>query len=405
MTVTTGQLGGTRTCIELDGGLMVRFSYEGYPQDIRFGEGSIVELDAMVDQFSWRRVLFVTSGSHRRNGNAERAESMLGSRLALTFDRTLPHVQEEQVDDVTARAWSHEVDGIVGLGGGSVMGMSKAISDALHECRMGHPAREAPPFEPAAVPTIVLPTTYAGSEMTTVYGVTRPVNGGRRKQTVSGRNIVPRGVIYDPALTVDLPADITTTSAMNALAHCFEALYSIKRNPLSTAAALGGIQAIGEALPAVHVDGKDLAARTRMLDGAFLAGCALSQVAMGIHHGVCHVLGGSAGVPHGVANAIVLPHALRFNRDAAAAELAQAAVVLGLARHRDEPGAATATVIDWLDALVDEVGLPTRLREHGVDQNDLSRLAGIALDCGPARNNPRPVRDVDEMTAFLAAMW
>jgi alcohol dehydrogenase class IV len=384
---------------------MRSFEYSGYAQDIVFEAGAVEQLESVVDRFGWRRVLLCTSGSQRRNGHAARVESGLGARRLATFDGVRQHVQEEQVNEFAATARDLGVDAIVALGGGSVLGIAKAVSDVLHEASAGYPGRQAGPLEPAQVPTIAIPTTYAGSEMTTVYGVTRVVDGVPRKLTVSGRNVVPRVVVYDPPLTVDLPAELTTTSAMNALAHCFEALYSIRRNPLSTSVALGGIRAIGASLPRCYADGRDLDARSRLLEGAFLAGTALSQVAMAIHHGVCHVLGGTAGVPHGVANSIVLPHALKFNREAAARDLASAAVVLGLSGIGDDPVRSTGALIDWMDGLVAEVDLPTRLRDYGVKRDDLPELARIAFDGGPVKYNPRPVRDASEIEELLRTMW
>jgi maleylacetate reductase len=384
---------------------MKQFHYAGHSQDVHFGRGIVDSLGDTIADFGFERLLFCTSGSQRRSGKADRVEQALGSRISVSFDRVQPHVQEEQVNEVLGLARENNVDGVVALGGGSVLGMAKAVSDALQEDRTGTLARKAHPLEPALVPTIVIPTTYAGSEMTSVYGVTRPVDGGRRKITVSGRNVVPRVVIYDPELTLDLPHDLTGTSAMNALAHCFEALYSVKRDPLSSAAALGGIRAIGFALPQVHENSQDLQARAGLLEGAFLAGSALAQVSMAIHHGVCHVLGGSAGIPHGVANTIVLPHALRFNKDVAQTELAEAAIALDLARRDDDRRAAAELVIEWLDKLGDDLGLPKRLRDAGVDADDLPRLAEIALMGDPVKNNPRPVKDSAEMEDFLQEMW
>jgi maleylacetate reductase len=380
------------------------FRYAGHAQDIVFDVGASNDLEPIVAPYSWSRILFCTSGSHIRNGNAQRVSSALGNRIVATFDSVQPHVQVEQVEEATELAESERVEAVIGLGGGSVIGMAKAISDRLQERRTGELARNAHPLQSAEVPTIILPTTYAGSEMTSVYGVTGPVDGVRRKMTVSGRNIVPRVVVYDPDLTVDMPFELTGTSAMNALAHCFEALYSSKRDPLSTAAALRGIRAIGQSLPAACRDGDDIQARSDLLEGAFLAGAALAQVQMAIHHGVCHVLGGTAGIPHGVANTIVLPHALRFNRDAAQNELAEAAIVVDLASRDDNPVDAGDRIIDWVDQMGWDLGLPKRLTDYGVSEEDLPELARIAFDGGPVKANPRPVASPDELVTFLRAM-
>ena len=383
---------------------MTPFTFSGHAQDVVFGTGKTDEIARVIGPFGWTRAMFVTSGSHIRSGNAGRAIAALGDLVVARFDAVQPHVQAEQVSEALTLASEHEVDVIVGLGGGSVIGMAKALSDRLHEQRTGVLARDANPLTGPVVPTVILPTTYAGSEMTSVYGVSGPVDGVRRKITVSGRNIVPRVVIYDPSLTTEMPWQLTGTSAMNALAHCFEALYSAKRDPVSSASALRGIRAIGLTLPRLYNQGDDIEARGDVLEGAFLAGSALAQVQMAIHHGVCHVLGGTAGVPHGVANTIVLPHALRFNRDVVAAELAEVAITLDLATRQDDQLESADRVIAWLDRLCRDLELPRRLGDYGVSEAQVPELARIAMDGGPVQANPRPVNSADEMETFIRAM-
>jgi maleylacetate reductase len=384
---------------------MRTFNYAGHAQEIHFGAGESNRIAELLEPYGWSRLLLCTSGSHLRNGNAARIENALADQIAARVDNVAPHVQSEQVEEALKLALENDVQAIVGLGGGSVIGLAKAVSDRLHQAHTGTFARDASPLTPAIAPTVILPTTYAGSEMTPVYGVTGPVEGVRRKVTVSGRNIVPRVVIYDPELTLGMPAELTGTSAMNALAHCFEAIYSVKRDPLSSAAALRGIRAIGRSVSIACSLPDDLGARSSLLEGAFLAGAALAQVQMAIHHGVCHVLGGTGGVAHGVANTIVLPHALRFNAEVARNELAEAAITLDLARRSDEADTATERVIDWVDRLGDELGLPKSLRTQGVDESLIPSMARIALDGGPVKANPRPVASIEEMEAFFAGLW
>jgi alcohol dehydrogenase class IV len=231
------------------------------------------------------------------------------------------------------------------------------------------------------------------------------VNGVARKTTVTDSRIAPRLVIYDPQLTLDLPPEITASTGINALAHCIEALYSITRNPLSTAAALGGVRSIMSALPRCYAAGDDLAARGEMLSGAFLAGTALAHVSMALHHGICHVLGGTAGVPHGVANSIILPHAMRFNLDATAPQLAQAAEAMGIARAGQSAEAAAEAAIERVAQLIGQMHLPQRLRDAGVQEADLPHLAAVALQSRAVQSNPRPVRDAAEMERLLRAAW
>jgi alcohol dehydrogenase class IV len=193
------------------------------------------------------------------------------------------------------------------------------------------------------------------------------------------------------------------------LAHCVEALYSITRNPLSTSASLSGMRSIYAALPLCYADGNDLEARTEMLVGAFLAGSALSHVTMALHHGLCHILGGTAGVPHGVANSIILPHAMRFNLDATAIQLAQAAEAMGIERDKSGPyisdEAAAEEVVERIYEFIGQMKLPQHLRDVGVKEADLPYLAQLALQSRAVKSNPKPITDAVQIEALLQAAW
>ena len=384
---------------------MREFQYTGTAQEIRFGPGALAEVGAAVERRGWRRLMLCSTGSQRRGGQVAQLERALGERLVASYERAAPHVPETQVAEALALAQEQGVEAIIGLGGGSPIGLAKAVSFALEGQGSERQASENAALAEPLVPVIAIPTTYAGSEMTPVYGVTRQVDGVARKLTVSDPRIAPRLVIYDPQATLDLPPELTASTGINALAHCLEALYSITRNPLSTAAALGGLRAMMPALPRCYAAGDDLAARGAMLTGAFLAGTALAHVSMALHHGVCHVLGGTAGVPHGVANSIILPHALRFNLDATAPQLAEAADALGIARAVQSAEAAAEAVIQRVSALIDELRLPRRLRDAGVQATDLPQLAAVALQSRAVQSNPKPVQGAAEMEALLRAAW
>jgi alcohol dehydrogenase class IV len=347
----------------------------------------------------------VTTGSARRSGRAAQVEALLGGRFDFVFDAAQPHVPAAQVEEVIGLAEAHFTSALLALGGGSAIGLAKAASLGLEAQVSGPPVRAAAASPGPRVPVAAIPTTYAGSEMTAVVGVTEPDGaGGARKVTRSDPRIAPKLVIYDPNLTLDLPPEITAATGINALAHCVEAVYSTRRNPLSTAAALAGAGHIARALPACIANGNDLTARTDILLGAHLAGASLATVSMGLHHGLCHVLGGAAGVPHGIANAIILPHAMRYNQDAVTAELAQ----IGRAMQAAPPGAddadAAATAIEAVAQLVAELGLPQRLRDAGVPRASLPRLAALAAQSGTVRANPKPVSAADA-ERILEAAW
>ena len=181
-------------------------------------------------------------------------------------------------------------------------------------------------------------------------------------------------------------------------------VYSITRNPLSTAAALGGARRIASALPQCFARGDDLEARTEMFIGSYLAGAALSNVAMGLHHGLCHVLGGTAGVPHGIANAIMLPHVMRFNLDATAPQLAELAGAMGLPRNgRGDEELAEAAAQRVYD-MVAGMKLTQHLRDVGVNENDLPRLAELAAQSRTVKNNPKPV-NAAQVESLLRLAW
>ena len=387
---------------------MNEFRYTSYAQEIIFAADSVARLVDAVERFHWRRLMLCSTGSLRRGGHIATLEKALGSRLVAIYEHVQPHVPDFQVVEALELASEKEIDALIGMGGGSPIGMAKAVSMALEEKRTG-PARAAFPIDQPLVPVIAIPTTYAGSEMTPTYGVTYHNDGSARKVTVTDAKITPRLVIYDPLLTLNLSSAMTASTGINALAHCVEALYSITRNPLSTSASLSGMRSIYAALPLCYADGNDLEARTEMLVGAFLAGSALSHVTMALHHGLCHILGGTAGIPHGVANSIILPHAMRFNLDATAIQLAQAAEVMGIGRDTSGPHisdeAAAEEVVERIYEFIGQMKLPQHLRDVGVKEADLPYLAQLALQSRAVKSNPKPITDAVQIEALLQAAW
>jgi maleylacetate reductase len=393
---------------------MNEFRYISYAQEIIFAAGSAARLVDAVERFHWRRLMLCSTGSLRRGGHIEMLEKALGSRLVAVYEHVQPHVPDFQVAEALELASEKEIDALIGMGGGSPIGMAKAVSMALEEKRTGQPAQAALPIDQPLVPVVAIPTTYAGSEMTPTYGITYHNDGSARKVTVTDAKITPKLVIYDPLLTLNLSSAMTASTGINALAHCIEALYSITCNPLSTSAALSGVRSIYAALPRCYVDGNDLEARTEMLEGAFLAGSALSHVTMALHHGLCHILGGTAGVPHGVANSIILPHAIRFNLDATAQQLAQAAEAMGIGRTKsgrdksrtyESDEAVAEKVVERIYALIGQMKLPQHLRDVGVKEADLPYLAQVALQSRAVKSNPKPITDAAQIEMVLRAAW
>jgi alcohol dehydrogenase class IV len=381
------------------------FRYTSYAQEVIFGSGSLARLGEAVERFHWRRLMLCSTGTLRRDGTIGTIEEVLEKRLVAVYDHVQPHVPDFQVVEATSIAYENEVDAVIGLGGGSSIGMAKAVGISLEEKRQGRPARAAFPTEQPLVPVVAIPTTYAGSEMTSTYGITRHEGGLARKITVTDVKVTPKLTIYDPALTLNLSPTMTASTGINALAHCIEALYSITRNPLSTAAAIGGVRAITAALPRCYAAGSDLEARSEMLMGAYLAGTALSSVSMALHHGLCHALGGSAGVPHGIANAIILPHAMRFNLSVTAQQLAPAAAVMGISLEGKSAEAAVEEAVQRIYDLIGRMNLPQHLRDVGVQEADLPQLAQVALQSRAVQSNPRAISGAAEIEAVLRAAW
>ncbi len=370
------------------------FRYISFPQEIIFGAGALEKIGEIIARNSWSCALLITTRSQRANGHVAQLENLLGEKLFAIFDTAQPHVPQANVDATMQIAREKNADVLIALGGGSALGVAQATA---HWLSILH----APPSTP--LPTLALPTTYAGSEMTPVFGVTRERDGIARKETTNDPRTVARVVIYDPLLTLDVPRELTGSTGMNALAHCVEAVYSITRNPISTALALHASRLIFHALPRCVEHGNDVAARTEMLQGAYLAGTALANVAMALHHGVCHVLGGTLNVPHGIANAIVLPHAVRFNADACAKELAELGRAIGIENAADETMARA--LAERVADLVTRMELPTRLREVGVKENDLPMLAQLAFQNKTVQNNPKKILNVETMEIFLREMY
>ncbi|HEU5295121.1 MAG TPA: maleylacetate reductase, partial [Burkholderiaceae bacterium] len=243
-------------------------------------------------------------------------------------------------------------DCAVAVGGGSTTGLGKAI--ALD----------------SGLPIVAVPTTYAGSEMTPIYGLTE----GGLKKTGRDVRVLPKTVIYDPELTVTLPLALSITSGVNAIAHAAEALYTPEPNPIIELMAEQGIAALARALPALRSDPRDRDARHDALYGAWLCGAALGHVAMGLHHKLCHTLGGTFNLPHAETHTVVLPHALAYNAAAAPRAMARIARAMGNGGDTD-PLAAARAVFDFTARL----GAPTSLRTIGMPASGLDRAADIAV--------------------------
>lgn len=354
------------------------FSVAPMPAHVRFGAGALDRLPELVDGLGARRVLVVASAG--RDALVERVATLLDDRLAGRDTRAAMHVPAPLAVAVRSEAARLQADLVLAVGGGSAIGMAKAVALA------GGP------------PNIAVPTTYSGSEMTPIWGLTR--DGA--KETGRDERVRPRAVLYDPTLTLDLPPRVSGPSAMNAVAHAVEALYAPDGNPVVALLAADALRALAASAPRVVRAPHDLEARTEALYGAWLAGLALGASTMGLHHKLCHVLGGSFGLPHAETHAVVLPHAVAYNAPAAPAAMATAADALAAATREpvtaaDVPCALHALVTDVLAA-----GAPGSLRELGLRESDVPRAAELAA--ARPYPNPRPVR-ADDVAALLTRAY
>ena len=329
------------------------FVYNAPAMRVVFGAGSVAELAKEVDRLGAKRALLLATPG--RTAMVKSVADPLGIRVAGVFDRVVMHTPLELAEEARRLAASVQADCYVVVGGGSTIGFGKAIALT------------------SALPLLAVPTTYSGSEMTTIWGISE----GGAKKTGRDPKVLPKTVIYDPALTLDLPPHVSAASGMNAMAHCVEALYAHDGNPIVSMMAEEGIRALASALPRVMENPKDIDARSDALYGAWLAGCTISTTSIALHHKLCHVLGGSFNLPHAETHSIVLPHAVRYNESAAEA-MRRIERALG---KRD----AAAAIYD----LEKKLRLPLRLADIGMKEQDLERAARIAADA--PYPNPRKV--------------
>lgn len=342
---------------------MNAFVYNANAARVVFGAGALQHLEREIGLLGAQRALVLSTPGQRKL--AERVAALLGAKAAGIFDGAVMHVPIEAARQARDEARRLDADCAVAIGGGSTVGLGKAI--ALE----------------SGLPILAIPTTYAGSEMTPIYGITE----GGLKKTGKDARVLPRTVIYDPELSTGLPVGLSVTSAMNAMAHAAEGLYAQDSNPIMSLMAEEGLAAIARALPGIVRQAGDIEARSQALYGAWLCGTVLGNVGMALHHKLCHTLGGSFNLPHAECHTIVLPHAMAYNAPAVPAAMARIARAIGA-----EDAAA------GLHDLARDNGAPVALRDLGMPEADLDRAADIAVS-NPYWN-PRPI----ERTAIRALL-
>jgi len=346
--------------------MSTRFSYAGSPARIVFGDGSRDSVRHWIMKWGATRAL-VLSTPHQKP-DAEALAHDIGDLACGVFAGAVMHTPIEVTEAAMKVVAETRADCVVSLGGGSTTGLGKAIayrSDLLQ---------------------IVVPTTYAGSEVTSILGQTE----GGWKTTVKDAKILPEVVIYDPLLTHGLPVAMSVTSGLNAMAHAVEGLYAQDRNPISSLMAVEGLRAFARSLPEIVKAPGNAQARSDALYGAWLCGTVLGAVGMALHHKICHTLGGSFDTPHAETHAIMLPHTAGFNAKAAANELAPVAEIFG--------GSVGGGLWDFAKS----IGAPLSLRDLGLTEADLDKAAGIAVE-NPYWN-PQPI-DRGSIRQLLQNAW
>jgi maleylacetate reductase len=341
---------------------MIQFAYDGLPGRVVFGVGSRQNIGAEMERLNCSRALILSTSGH--GAQARTLAQGMGKSAASFFSGAVMHTPVSVTNQAVEMVRSMDADCTIALGGGSAIGLGKAIAWRTDLVQ------------------IVLPTTYAGSEMTPILGETAE----GRKATLRNRKVLPEVVLYDPELTLTLPANLSVTSGFNAVAHAVEAMYAKDRNPMISLLAKEAIGVFVRSLPALIKQPADLAARSEALYGAWLAGTCLGAVGMSLHHKLCHVLGGTFNLPHAETHTVILPHAIAYNEPAEAAVMRLIAESIGT----DSPSLG-------LYQLSGQLGAKRSLRELGMPATGIEKAALQATQnpyWNPRKLELAPIREL-----------
>ena len=345
--------------------MSLNFEHVTLGQRVLFGSGKAAEnLAAEVARLGARKVMVIAS-----EFEAPIARKVtVGIDVALNYDDVAPHVPIEKAEKARTAAAEHGIDLLVCVGGGSTTGLAKAIAMTT------------------GLPIVAVPTTYAGSEATNVWGLTEAA----RKTTGIDDRVLPVTVVYDAELTLSLPAELSVASGLNALAHCVDSMWGPRADPINQALAAEGIRALNAGLPAVKADPAGLAGREQALYGAYLAAVSFASAGSGMHHKICHVLGGTWNMPHAQTHATVLPYVLAFNAPAAPDAAARIAAAFG-----------SDDAVQGLNKLRTSLDAPKALKDYGFTEENIPEAVGLILPVIPA-SNPRQATE-ENLTELLAA--
>jgi maleylacetate reductase len=337
---------------------IVRFTHDGHAHRVRMGEDILENLGEEITRLGCERALVVTTPGREKQARA--LVDALGDHFAGLFADSKEQVPRETVDAARQALLESGADCCITVGGGSATGVGKAL------------ALEAK----KPLPLLAVPTTYSGSEATAIWGI----SSEGRKTTGRDMKVAPATILYIPSWTAKLPMSISAASGVNAMAHCVEALYAIDATPMTTLMSIESIRALRESLAKLETDLGDLEARAEAFWGAYLAGRALDAASLGLHHKLCHVLGGSFGLPHATTHAIVLPYATAYNEPAAPGAMREIARAMGDAEGR------AATLLFEQDR---RLGIPESLGALGFSADDIPQVIDEVLQ--KKYPNPRTI--------------
>jgi maleylacetate reductase len=332
---------------------MKAFTFEAQPGRVVFGANAIEQLPREIEHLGARRALVLSTP--QQQALAVEVSERLGQRSAGIYPHAVMHVPVEVARQAREEAIRLGADCVIAAGGGSTIGLGKAI--ALH----------------SDLPILAIPTTYAGSEMTPIYGLTE----AGQKKTGRDPRVLPKTVIYDPNLTFDLPVPMSVASGFNAIAHAAEALYAENSNPITAMMAEEGIRALANGMPELVGNPRGAEGRGNCLYGAWLCGAVLGTSSMALHHKLCHVLGGTWNLPHAETHTVILPHAIAHNFAAAPEPMRRIERAMNISN-------ASTGIFD----LMKRLGAPVSLREVGMKQGDLDHAAQLVMES--PYYNPRP---------------
>lgn len=375
------------------------------PTRLVFGTGVVTSVRGNLKMLGVKRAIIITDKTIAKMEKFAAIKEKLGERLACVFDGVVPDSGFDVVNEAGKLARENGAECVISIGGGSSIDTGKCV--ALLLSKNADDIREFVGLFKVAAPTvphIAVPTTAGtGSEVTSMAVIKD--TDKNVKAILIDPYLIPTTAILDPELTIGMPPNITAATGIDALTHAIEAIHSINYNPLSDAMALWAIETIFSYLPRCVENGSDLEARGMMLLAANSAGCAFQNALVGIVHAIAHSLGGLCGVPHGVANAIILPHGMRYNMSKSSPRYTLVAKTLGIDTKNISVEHAAELAVEKITKLVENLGLPTRLRDVSVSESALEEVAKLSMTDMSLFTNPVQPNGWEEILELLKNAW